>query len=75
MSDKEWHGDWHLLWKLRQFGGPYPSRPAPGAKAIPFSFEVPKDPWPQWLAEEYKVLQSPTYKSSGQSDTASGEID
>lgn len=74
MSDREWHGDWHLLWVLRNAGGPYPSRPAPGAKAIPFGFEVPKDPWPEWLAGEYTVLKSAAYKSASQSPTASGEI-
>lgn len=69
-----WTGDQELLWSLRHGRSPYPSRPAPGAKAIPFGFEIPKDPWPEWLAGEYTVLKSSAYKSSLQSDTASGEI-
>jgi hypothetical protein len=70
-----WTGDRHLLWKLRHFGGPYPSTPAPGAKAIPFGFEIPKDPWSEWLSGEYTVLKSPTYRSASQSDTISGVIE
>jgi len=69
-----WSGDWHLLYKLNRGGAPYPSLPAPGAKAIPFGFEVPKDPWSEWLAGEYTVLKSSAYRSSSQSDTISGEF-
>lgn len=69
-----WTGDRDLVRSLRHFGGPYPSRPMPGAKAIPFGFEIPKDPWPEWLAGEYAVLKSQAYRSSSQSDTISGEI-
>ena len=71
---RQWNGDWNLLYRLNHGGAPYPSRPMPGAKAIPFGFEVPKDPWPEWLDGEYTVLKSPAYRSSLQSDTISGEI-
>lgn len=70
----DWTGDQKLLRQLRYLGGPYPSRPMPGAKAIPFGFEIPKDPWPEWLEGEYIVLKSQAYRSSSQFDTISGEI-
>jgi len=74
MGNKPWYGDWHLLYELSNSGGPYPSPPAPGAKAVPFGFEVPKHPWPEWLDGNYKVLSNPAYRSSYDSSSASGSI-
>ena len=71
--------DWYLLYHIMERNelgeAPHPRPPAPGAKAIPFDFEVPKDPWPEWLEGKYTVLDSPYYKSYLTGATASGEIE
>jgi len=72
--NRNWTGDWMLLWRI-DANRPCPSlRVAPGAKAVVFDIEEPAGRWKEILEEEPTVLSNPSYKSSSRTKAVSGMI-